>query len=149
MSQSPRSWTCSGCGVRISRIDGGRVRLPESWERSDGALFCLLCRRGRAADAAEDVLPDETGLEERAKARRSGLIEFEVRRTPDLTDRTIAQACRTSAATVAAARRRLNMDDGPPAGADGKWGALRARGARGRAASPAEPSRRARSSRGS
>jgi len=100
-------WTCSGCGVAVGRIDGGRVQLPKSWESCDEGDFCLSCRRGRAAEAALAVVPDGAGPAIRAKARRAGLIEFEVRRTPDLTDGTIARACRTSAAAVATVRKRL------------------------------------------
>jgi hypothetical protein len=113
MSAAARSLTCGGCGVTVSRIDGGRVVLPETWVRSGEDTFCLNCRRSRAAEAAEDGLTEETKIEDRAKVRREGLIDFELKRTPDLTDRAIARACRTSAATVAAARRRLKMDDGP------------------------------------
>ena len=113
MTPAARSWTCGTCGVTVSRIDGGQVDLPETWARSGDGTFCLNCRRSRAADAAEEELADETKIEDRAKIRRQALIDFELERTPDLTDRTIARACRTSAATIAAARRRLNMADGP------------------------------------
>jgi hypothetical protein len=108
MIATERSWTCGGCGVSVSRIDGGRVSLPASWARSEAAVFCLTCRRSRASEAAERRLGDECKIEDRARARREGLVEFEVRRTPELSDGTIARACRTSAATVAAARQRLS-----------------------------------------
>jgi len=113
---SPRSaseWTCEDCGVTVSRIDGAKVGLPESWERSSDGQYCLLCRRRRAGEAAQEALAGDSSVEDRAKARRSGLIEFEVRRTPESPDRTIARACRTSAAAVAAARRRLQEDAAP------------------------------------
>jgi len=65
-----------------------------------------------------ETAPDDSGRDDRVKLRRAGLIEFEVQRTPDRTDGSIAKACRSSAAAVAAARRRLEMDEGPPAGSD-------------------------------
>jgi hypothetical protein len=120
-----RRWVCSRCGVAVGQLDDREVPLPHSWESCADGDFCLSCRRGRAADAAQAAVPDETSTTDRAKARRAGLIEFEVRRTPDLTDGTIAKACRTSAAAVAAARKRLRMGDGPPPGSDGSWAAAR------------------------
>jgi hypothetical protein len=107
-----RRWTCSRCGVAAGRIDGRRVPLPESWESCVEGDFCLSCRRGRAAEAAQAAVTDSNAAA-RAKARRIGLIEFEVKRTPDLTDSSIARACRTSAAAVTAARRRLHTLNTP------------------------------------
>lgn len=117
-----RRWVCDSCGVAVGRIDDQRVPLPDSWESSAEGDFCLACRRGRAADAAQ-AASTEASAAERAKARRTGLVEFEVRRTPELTDSTIAKACRTSAAAVAATRKRLHLGDGPPAGSDRSWAA--------------------------
>ncbi len=113
-----RKWTCAGCGVSASRIDGKRTPLPDSWTSSAEGDFCLSCRRQRAAEAALDAAPEDSGRDARAKLRRAGLIEFEVRRTPDRTDGSIAKACRSSASAVAAARRRLHMREGPPSGSD-------------------------------
>jgi len=115
---SAQKWTCGGCGVSTSRIDGEQAPLPESWVSSAEGDFCLACRRQRAAEAALDTAPDDSGRDARAKLRRAGLIEFEVQRTPERTDGSIAKACRSSAVAVAAARRRLEMDDGPAAGSD-------------------------------
>jgi hypothetical protein len=116
--KAARKWTCDSCGVSASRIDGGPAPLPDSWVSSVEGDFCLTCRRHRAGEAALDAAPSESDRAARAKLRRTGLIEFEVRRTPDRTDGSIAKACRTSAGAVAAARRRLQMREGPPAGAD-------------------------------
>jgi hypothetical protein len=113
-----RKWTCGGCGVSVSRIDGEPAPLPDSWASSAEGDFCLACRRQRAAEAALEAAPSGSGRDARAKLRRSGLIEFEVRRTPDRTDGTIAKACRSSASVVAAARRRLQLREGPPPGSD-------------------------------
>ena len=100
--------------MAVGQIDGTPVPLPESWERGAEGEFCLACRRARAAEEALAATPDECSTDVRAKARRAGLIEFEVRRTPTLTDNTIARACRTSASAVAAARKRLDMGESPP-----------------------------------
>jgi hypothetical protein len=99
-----RKWTCGRCGVAVSRIDGARAPLPESWAKSADGLFCLTCRRERAAEAALDAAPADSSTDARAKVRRSGLLEFEVRRAPDRADNAIAKACHTSASAVAAAR---------------------------------------------
>jgi len=107
--RTARRWTCGGCGVAVGRMDERRIPLPQSWESCSDGEFCLACRRARAADAAQAAVPGDSSVEVRAKARRTGLIEFEVRRTPDLADGAIARACRTSAATVAAARGKLGL----------------------------------------
>jgi hypothetical protein len=100
--------------VAVGQIDGHLVPFPPSWESCADGDFCLACRRTRAADAAQAAAVDAKSAD-RAKARRTALIEFEVRRTPDLTDGAIARACQTSAATVAAARLRLRPGDRPAA----------------------------------
>lgn len=104
-------WTCSRCGVSVGRIDDHRIPLPKSWESGSDGDFCLSCRRSRAAEAAQAAAVG-ADAEVRARARRTGLIEFEVRRTPELSDSSIAKACRTSASTVAATRRRLHLGKG-------------------------------------
>ncbi len=109
-------WVCDGCGVSVSRIDGGRSELPDSWDRSTSGSFCLLCRRSRAADQALAAVPGDSPVDVRAKVRRAALIEFEVLRTPDLADSKIARACRSSAPAVAKARERLQLPEPPPAG---------------------------------
>jgi hypothetical protein len=81
-------------------------------------MFCLGCRRQQAAEAALEAAPADTSRDKRATLRRAGLIEFEVRRAPNRTDRTIAQACSSSAVAVAAARRRMQLAEGPPPGTD-------------------------------
>jgi hypothetical protein len=93
--------------MAVRRIDGSRAPFPDSWESCAEGAFCLSCRRQRAAEAAQEAAPSGCSSEARAKARRAGLIEFEVRRTPKLPDGSIARACRTSASAVAAVRKRL------------------------------------------
>lgn len=97
-------WTCDRCGVSVSRMDGESVPLPDSWTTASDGRFCLTCRRERAAEAALDGAPDDCSNDARAKLRRSGLLEFEVRRAPDRADNAIAKACHTSASAVARAR---------------------------------------------
>lgn len=103
---APR-WTCDGCAVSASRMDGGPIPLPASWASSGDGAFCLNCRRHRAAEAALETAPSGSDRDARTKLRRAGLIEFEVRRAPDRTDGSIAKTCRTSASAVAAARRTM------------------------------------------
>ncbi len=105
-------WTCDACGVCVSRMDGKRVPMPESWVHSEEGTFCLLCRRERAAQAALDAAPSDS-LQARAQLRRAALIEFEVRRRPGHTDGAIAKTCRSSVSAVAAARRRLKLPAAP------------------------------------
>jgi hypothetical protein len=100
-----RKWTCDRCGVSVSRIDGAQAPLPESWATGTEGRFCLTCRRERAAEAALDSAPADCSNDARAKLRRAGLVEFEVRRAPERADNAIAKACHTSASAVVAARQ--------------------------------------------
>lgn len=100
-------WTCDRCGVSVSRMNGEQVPLPDSWTTASDGRFCLTCRRERAAEAALDAAPEDSSSETRVKLRRSGLLEFELRRAPDRADNAIAKACRTSASAVATARREV------------------------------------------
>lgn len=88
-------------------MDGSPTPLPEFWASSDDGYFCLVCRRRRAVDAALDAAPNDTGRDRRVKLGRAGLVEFEVRRTPERSDGEIARACRTSAAAVKATRQQM------------------------------------------
>lgn len=104
-TDTARKWTCDRCSVSASRIDGAPTPLPESWVRSsEEGSFCLTCRRERAAEAALEAAPADSSNDARAKMRRAGLLEFEVRRAPDRADNAIAKACHTSASAVARAR---------------------------------------------
>jgi len=97
-------WTCDRCGVSVSQLDGASVPLPETWTTAVDGNFCLTCRRERAGEAALDAAPADCTNDTRAKVRRAGLLEFEVRRAPDRADNAIAKACHTSASAVARAR---------------------------------------------
>jgi hypothetical protein len=108
-ARTANKWTCDECGVSVSRVGGDQVELPKSWSSSPEGIFCLLCRRERAAQAALDAAPADCGLEDRAKLRRAALVEFEVRRRPNHGNGEIAKACRSSVAAVIAARKRLKL----------------------------------------
>jgi hypothetical protein len=113
-----KKWICEGCGVSAGRIDGEAVLMPSNWVDSSEGVYCLICRRERAAEAALDAAPSDSPVATRAKLRRAALIEFEVSRTPDHTDGIIARACRTSVSAVTRARRRLELPDPPPSAAE-------------------------------
>jgi hypothetical protein len=108
-------WTCNGCGLIVSQMDGSETALPEDWATSEQGLICLLCRRELAADEAIASAPSDSPVNVRAELRRAALIEFEVRRNPDHPDGVIARTCRSSAPAVAKARQRLCIPDPPPA----------------------------------
>jgi hypothetical protein len=112
-ARTAKKWTCNQCGVSVSRMDGGKVELPDTWNRDGDGLYCLNCRRDRAAQAALESAPDDSPVEVRAKLRRAALIEFEVSRRPDHGDGAIAKACRSSVSAVAAARQRLKLPPPP------------------------------------
>jgi hypothetical protein len=92
----------------VGRIDGEPIGLPETWTHPDAECFCLSCSRARAGEAAIDLVADTISLEDRARVRRTALIEFEIDRTPEATDRAIANACRTSSGAVSAVRGRVS-----------------------------------------
>src|SRR5664279_2748916 len=108
-TKTARKWTCGGCGVSASQIDGSLVALPETWVSIKDGDFCLGCRRQRAAEEALEAAPGDSDRDTRAKLRRAGLIEFEVSRAPERADNSIAKACRSSVSAVAAARERLQQ----------------------------------------
>ncbi len=116
-------WSCARCEVSVGRIDGAPVLLPASWSRSDRQVLCLTCSRAQAGEAAMDSAPEECSREERVRLRRTALIEFEIGRAPEAPNRTIALACRTSPAAVAAVRTELEL---PAATAPSHLGAPRA-----------------------
>lgn len=104
MSADAARWSCARCRVSVGRIDGQATKLPDSWDRADGGTYCLTCSRARAGEAALEAAPASTSREDRVRLRRTALIEFEIGRAPEAPNRTIALACRTSTATVAAVR---------------------------------------------
>jgi hypothetical protein len=108
-------WECARCGVSCGRIDGGVSPLPANWTESAQSIYCLACSRALAGEEALEAAPDGTPRDALARIRRTGLIEFEIRRTPEAPNRTIAQACRTSTKTVASIREASTAEPAPSA----------------------------------
>lgn len=111
MKPTAQKWTCDRCGVTASRLDGESAAQPSSWTDSEEGRFCLICQRTRAGEAALERAPAGASRDESQQLRRTGLIEFEMRRMPDKRDGAIASACGTSPGTVAAVRRALDAAD--------------------------------------
>jgi hypothetical protein len=88
-------------------MDGVPTELPASWSRSEDQVLCLTCSRAQAGETAMDAAPASSSREERVRLRRTALIEFEIGRAPEAPNATIARACRTSSAAVAAVRDRV------------------------------------------
>jgi hypothetical protein len=107
-------WTCNGCELSVSFMDGEQAPLPDAWVKTGEGLFCLVCRRDRAADEAIASAPSDSPVNVRAEIRRAALIEFEVLRNPDHPDGVIARTCRSSAPAVAKARQRLQLPAADP-----------------------------------
>lgn len=114
MTVTASKWTCSGCGVSTSRSDAEAAPIPDSWDSCAEGDFCLSCRRRRVGEAAVESASDDCNRDKRAKLRRAALLEFEVQRDPDRTNGSIAKACRSSIAAVAAARQKLDAPAPPP-----------------------------------
>lgn len=91
--------------------------MPVGWTDAGQCNFCLSCSRALAGDAAMESAPSESSREDLVKIRRTGLIEFEIRRSPEAPNRAIAQACRTSTGAVAAVRDGLVPVGAPHPGA--------------------------------
>jgi hypothetical protein len=100
-------WTCARCQVSVGRLDGARSEVPDTWSSAEGLIYCLSCSRTRAAEFAGEAAPDETSSEDKARLRRRAIIAFEIGRTPEAPNRTIASACRTSSKTVANVREEM------------------------------------------
>lgn len=111
-------WSCARCKVSVGKIDGEPSLLPKTWTRLDGQAFCLACSRTRAGEAAIGSAPAASSREELVLLRRTALIEFEIDRAPEAPNRTVALACRTSPAAVAAVRNRLDRSTSAAPGLD-------------------------------
>ena len=110
------SWTCARCEMTVSFADGvERPRLPGTWAREDGLLYCLSCRREMAGDAGLEGIDEDTPNERRLQLRSQARIEFEINRDPTRPDNQIAKACRTSTLAVRKARSRLGTESAEPA----------------------------------
>jgi hypothetical protein len=105
--------------VLVGRIDGSPIGMPANWTRSDESTFCLACSRALAGETAVEAAPSGCTPKDLVRLRRSAVIEFEIGRTPEATNRVIAQACRTSGTVVGRVRDSLAHASEPsePAGA--------------------------------
>jgi hypothetical protein len=113
--EAPADWTCARCDVTVSWMpDAERPELPATWVKDGDELFCLLCRRERAGEAALVGL-DEASADVRRKAETRARIDFEMKRRPESEDSRIAKACHTSIKAVQQARVRLGMQSRRPA----------------------------------
>jgi hypothetical protein len=86
-----------------------RPRLPASWAKEEGLLYCLSCQREMAGEAGVDAISDDAPSQQREQARSQARIEFEIKRDPDRQDNQIAKACHTSVVSVRKARARLGL----------------------------------------
>jgi hypothetical protein len=108
-------WTCARCEVKVSwTADVERPALPATWVMEDDDLYCLLCRRERAGEAALLELGEESSAADRRQAESRGRIDFEMKRRPDAQDSRIAKSCHTSIKVVHNARARLGLQSRGP-----------------------------------
>src|SRR5256885_17236073 len=109
------AWTCARCEVTVSfSPEVERPRLPTTWVKEDGELYCLSCRREMAGEAGLAAVSEDTPSQERLKVRAQARIEFEIQRDPGRADNVIAKACSTSTVSVRRARDRLGLSRPDP-----------------------------------
>ena len=113
--QGAAAWTCARCEMTVSfSPEVERPRLPTTWVKEDGELYCLSCRREMAGEAGLAAVSDDTPSQERLKVRAQARIEFEIQRDPGRADNVIANACSTSTVAVRRARDRLGLERPDP-----------------------------------
>ena len=112
--EQPVVWTCARCEMTLSFApEVERPRLPTTWARQDGLLYCLACRRDKAGEEGLDGVDEDTSNEKRLQIRSQARIAFEISRDPERPDNQIAKACRTSTVAVRKARARLGLAPPP------------------------------------
>jgi hypothetical protein len=94
--------------------DVERPRLPTTWVREDGELYCLSCRRDMAAEAGLEGVDEDIPRQKRLQIRSQARIDFEIQRDPSREDNRIAKACGTSTFAVRKARARLELEPRSP-----------------------------------
>ena len=105
------AWTCARCLVTVSfSPEVERPRLPATWVKEDGELYCLACRRDLAAEAGLEGVDEDAPSQRRQQIRAQARIEFEIKRDPDRPDNRIAKACGTSTVAVKRGRDRLSLE---------------------------------------
>ncbi|MFL5908694.1 MAG: hypothetical protein ACJ75Z_14005 [Solirubrobacterales bacterium] len=109
------SWTCARCEMTVSfSPEVKRPRLPSTWVREDGELYCLNCRRELAAEAQIEEAGEDVSSQRRTQIRSQARVEFEIKRDPERQDSMIAKACGTSTLSVRKARTRLGLETPDP-----------------------------------
>jgi hypothetical protein len=109
-------WTCARCEMTLSFApEVKRPRLPATWAKQDGLLYCLSCRREMAGEAGLEGVDEDTPQEKRLQIRSQARIAFEIERDPTRPDNQIAKACRTSTVAVRKARARFGLRPEPSA----------------------------------
>jgi hypothetical protein len=109
------TWTCARCQVTVSfSPEVERPRLPTTWVKEDGELYCLSCRREMAGEAGLVGVGEDTPSARRQQIRSQARVEFEIKREPDRADNLIAKACGTSTVAVRRARDRLGLERPSP-----------------------------------
>jgi hypothetical protein len=115
-AEQPIDWTCARCEMTLSFApEVKRPRLPATWAKQDGLLYCLSCRREMAGEAGLAGVDEDTPQEKRLQIRSQARIAFEIDRDPTRPDNQIAKACRTSTVAVRKARVRLGLRPEPSA----------------------------------
>jgi len=105
------AWTCARCEMTVSFASKvKRPRLPTTWARQGGRLYCLSCRRDLAGEAGLEGIDENTPSERRLQIRSQARIAFEINRDPQRPDNQIAKTCHTSTVAVRKARARLPLE---------------------------------------
>jgi hypothetical protein len=111
--RTSNAWTCARCQVTVTFApEVKRPRVPATWVKEDGELYCLACRRDLAGEAGLEGVEEDIPSQKRQQIRSQARIEFEVKRAPDRADNLIAKACGTSTVSVRKARARLGIVPG-------------------------------------
>jgi hypothetical protein len=87
-----------------------RPRLPSTWVRANGLLYCLSCRRDMAGEAGLEGVAEDAPSGERQQLRSQARIQFEIKRDPERQDNRIAKSCHTSTVAVRKARARMGLE---------------------------------------
>ena len=105
------AWTCARCEMTVSfSPEVAHPRLPSTWVRENGDLYCLSCRREMAGEAGLAGVDEDTPSVRRQQIRAQARVEFEIKRDPERADNRIARACGTSTVAVRKARGRLGLE---------------------------------------
>jgi hypothetical protein len=109
----PTSWTCARCQMTVSFApEVASPRMPSTWAKENGELYCLSCRRDMAGEAGLEGVEEGTSDQKKLQIRSQARIAFEISRDPDRQDNQIAKACGTSTVAVRKARARLDVEAG-------------------------------------